>query len=191
MWIELQKQLEGGAKTLKNNTALCINEYFAFKALENEALKETYTRFNSLVNKCKRFGVERTTENNNLRFLQSLNDEWVSFSISLQTTLDLENWSLPDLYGLHISQEAYSSKLKTQMGGPLELVGRSSEGWNIQKDEVEQNKKKKAFVAESDEEESSEEEMDMKSMMNTLSLITKEYNIGFRRPSYKSKYEKE
>ena len=38
LWTELQKQLEGGAKTLKNNRALCINEYSEFQALENEAL---------------------------------------------------------------------------------------------------------------------------------------------------------
>ncbi|KAJ9550466.1 hypothetical protein OSB04_014511 [Centaurea solstitialis] len=39
LWAELQKQHEGGTKTLKNNRALCINEYHAFKALENESLK--------------------------------------------------------------------------------------------------------------------------------------------------------
>ena len=49
VWSELHKQLEGGAKILKNNRALCINDYFAFKALENESLEGTYTTFNTLV----------------------------------------------------------------------------------------------------------------------------------------------
>ena len=56
---------------------LCIDEYFAFKAIENEALKDTYNRFNILVNKCRRFTVERSSEDNNLKFLQSLNPEWM------------------------------------------------------------------------------------------------------------------
>ena len=68
LWSELQRQLEGGAKQLRNNKALCINEHFAFKALENESLKDVYNRFNLLVNKCRRFGVEKSSENN-LEFL--------------------------------------------------------------------------------------------------------------------------
>ena len=34
LWSELQKQLEGGVKNLKNNRALCITKYFIFKATE-------------------------------------------------------------------------------------------------------------------------------------------------------------
>ena len=83
LWAELQRQLEGGAKQLRNNRALCINEYFAFKAVEGEALKDVYNRFNLLVNKCRRFGVERSSEDNNLKFLQSLNPEWMPLSMSL------------------------------------------------------------------------------------------------------------
>ena len=37
----------------------------------------------------------------------------------------------------------------------------------------------------------SDGEVDMKSMMKTLAFITKEYNRGFRRPSYKGQYERE
>ena len=67
---------EGGAKQVRNNRALCINEYFAFKALDNESLKDVYNRFNLSVNKCRRFGVERSSEDINLKFLQSLNPKW-------------------------------------------------------------------------------------------------------------------
>ncbi|KAI3692956.1 hypothetical protein L6452_32781 [Arctium lappa] len=94
LWLELEKQLEGGAKTQKNNRALCINEYYAFKALPNESLQSTYNRFNSLINKCRRYGIHITSKENNVIFLQSLNDEWLHLSMSLQTTLDLDTWSL-------------------------------------------------------------------------------------------------
>jgi len=100
LWAELQSQLEGDAKQLRNNRALCINEYFAFKSLENESLKDVYNRFNLLVNKCRRFGVERSSEDNNLKFLQSLNPNgclypclcrprWIWHIGLYQTCLDL------------------------------------------------------------------------------------------------------
>ncbi|KAI3692973.1 hypothetical protein L6452_32799 [Arctium lappa] len=90
LWLELEKQLEGGAKTLKNNRALCINEYFAFKALPGESSQSTYNRYNSLINKCKRYGIHRTSEENNIRFLQSLNNEWLHLTMSMHATLDLD-----------------------------------------------------------------------------------------------------
>ena len=45
-------------------------------------------------------------------------------------------------------------------------------------------KKKKVLIAHSDE-------VDMKTIMKSLALITKEYNKGFRRPSYRDQYERE
>ena len=66
--------------------------------------------------------MERSFEDNNLKFLQSLNTEWMPLSMSLQTTLDLGNWTLSDLFGSLISQESQITILKNQMGGPLTLV---------------------------------------------------------------------
>ena len=128
LWAELQRQLERGVKQLRNNKALCINEYFAFKALESEFLKEVYYRFNLLVNKCRRFGVERSSEDNNLKFLQSLNPEWMPLSMFLQTTLDLENWTLSNLYGSLIRQESQITIMKNQVREPLTLAGKVYEG---------------------------------------------------------------
>ncbi|KAI3758666.1 hypothetical protein L6452_06237 [Arctium lappa] len=148
LWLELEKQLEGGAKTLKNNRALCINEYFAFKALPGESIQSTYNRYNSLINKCKRYGIHRTSEENNVRFLQSLNDEWLHLTMAMQATLDLDVWSISDLFGTLISQENRISKLSTSVGGPLALVGSASEGKDKgKKDKAveEAQKKKKKF----------------------------------------------
>ena len=83
LWAKLERPFEGGAKLLRKNRALCINEYFSFKAMEGEALKDVYNRFNLLVNKCRRFGVERSSEDSNLKFIQSLNPEWMPLSMSV------------------------------------------------------------------------------------------------------------
>jgi len=188
LWAELQRQLEGGAKQLRNNRALCINEYFAFKALESESLKDVYNWFNLLVNKCRRFGVERSSEDNNLKFLQSLNPEGMPLSMSLQTTLDLANWILSDLFGSLISQESHITMMKNQVGGTLALVGKASEG-SSQKEKA--GKKKKVLIVESDEEEDkSEGKVNMKSIMKSLALVTREYSRGFRRPFYTGQYDR-
>ena len=63
------------------------------------------------------------------------------------------------------------------------MVGKVSEG-SSRKEKA--GKKKKVLIAESDEEDDSEGEVDMKNIMNSLALITREYNRGFRRPSYRS-----
>ena len=46
-------------------------------------------------------------------------------------------------------------------------------------------------MVESEYEDCSDEEVDMKSMMKTLALITIDYNRGFRRPFYRCQFERE
>ncbi|KAJ9539138.1 hypothetical protein OSB04_031871 [Centaurea solstitialis] len=156
LWVELQKQLEGGLKTLKNNRTICINEYHDFKALEGESLKDTYSRFNTLISKCKRFGVRRTSEGNNALFLKSLGGEWMNLTMSIQSTLDLEIWSLSDLYGTLVSQEPHGLKMKKHIGGPLALMGKAAEGNHSEKKrkesklKIEDKKKNKLLYVESD-----------------------------------------
>ena len=81
-----------------------------------------------LVNKCRSFGMERSSEDNNLKFSQRLNPEWMPISMSLQTTLDLAKWTLSDLYGSLVSQESQITIMKNHVGGPLALVGKAFEG---------------------------------------------------------------
>ena len=54
------------------------------------------------------------------------------------------------------------------------------------------SRRKKALVAESDDEEdNSDGEVDMKSIIKFLTMITREYNREFRRPYYRGQYERE
>ncbi|KAJ9547500.1 hypothetical protein OSB04_020043 [Centaurea solstitialis] len=77
---------------------MCINEYHEFKAKEGETLKDTYSRFNILISKCKRSGVIRSNEDNNMLFLKSLGAEWMHLTMSMRATLDLESLSLADMH---------------------------------------------------------------------------------------------
>ncbi|KAI3667080.1 hypothetical protein L6452_42124 [Arctium lappa] len=193
LWLELEKQLEGGAKTLKNNRALFINEYFAFKALSGESIQSTYNRYNSLINKCKRYGIHRTFEEKNVRFIQSLNDEWLHLTMSMQATLDLDG---SDLFGTLLSQENRITKLMTPVGGPLALVGSTIEGQDRGKEKVTEDaqnkKKKKVLMAESESEKESEEEIDMDALTKTLSPMTRQFNRGLKKkPEYRGREERD
>ncbi|KAJ9547442.1 hypothetical protein OSB04_019985 [Centaurea solstitialis] len=88
LWAELLRQLEGRLKTLKNNRAICINEYHDFKALEGESPRDTYSRFNTLLSKCRRFRVIRTSEENNALFIKRLGEEWMNLTIKDDSSED-------------------------------------------------------------------------------------------------------
>ncbi|KAJ9544203.1 hypothetical protein OSB04_023910 [Centaurea solstitialis] len=102
---ELERKIEGGKKTLKNNQAFCIDEYHTFKAKEGESMSDTYSRFNTLISNFRRYGVIRSLEDNNSLFLTSLGPEWMHLTMSMKATLDLVAWTLVDLFGSLKSQE--------------------------------------------------------------------------------------
>lgn len=119
LWLELEKQLEGGVKTQKNRKSQCLNEFFSFSVKQGESLQLTYDRFNTLINKCKKVGIQRSREDNNTLFLKSLNEEWLQLSMSLQSNQDLDEWLLHDIYGTLAAPEQHVVKPKPQLGGPL------------------------------------------------------------------------
>ncbi|KAI3758996.1 hypothetical protein L6452_06569 [Arctium lappa] len=198
-WIEQESDRHELSKRAKRLLIMAIsNDIFQsldscetsedlwLEALSGESIQSTYNRYNSLINKCKRYGINRTPEENNVRFLQSLNDEWLHLTMSMQETLYLDVLSISDLFGTLISQENRISKFMAPVGGPLALVGNTTEVQDKGKKEnttkdVQKKKKKKVFVAESDSEESSEEEMDMAAIEKTLALMTPEYNKGLKK----------
>ncbi|KAJ9542267.1 hypothetical protein OSB04_028773 [Centaurea solstitialis] len=169
LWSELLRQLEGGVASLKNNRTMCINEYHEFKAVEGESLRDTYSRLNILISKCKKSGVIRTNEDNDLLFLKGLGTEWLIVTMSMRTNLDLEFMSLAELYGTLASLEPQVLQLKSSIGGPLTLVAEDQKGKVEKKRTEEKRKKKKSLLTETDDDKSSlEEEMSMKEMMKTL-----------------------
>ncbi|KAJ9553355.1 hypothetical protein OSB04_017400 [Centaurea solstitialis] len=137
LWAELLRQVEGGVKTMKNNRTLCIDEYHDFKAKDGELLKDTYARFKALISKCRRSGVIRTKEDNNMLFLKSLGNECLHLTMSMRATLDLGTTSLADLHGTLAAQEFVVLRMKRSIGGPLALV---ADGSSVKGEEKEERK---------------------------------------------------
>ncbi|KAJ9535243.1 hypothetical protein OSB04_un001666 [Centaurea solstitialis] len=146
LWAELLRQVDGGAKTMKNNRTLCIDEYHDFKAKDGELLKETYARFNTLISKCRRSGVIRSKEDNNMLFLKSLGNEWLNFTMSMRATLDLETTSLADLYGTLAAQESVVLQMRRSIVGPLALVAEGSSVEGKEKEERKEERKKEERI---------------------------------------------
>ncbi|KAJ9546486.1 LOW QUALITY PROTEIN: hypothetical protein OSB04_019029 [Centaurea solstitialis] len=162
LWSELLRQLESGVASLKNNRTMCINEYHEFKAVEGESLRDTYSRLNVLISKCKKSGTE-----------------WLNVTMSMRTNLDLEFMSLAELFGTLASLEPQVLQLKSSIGGPLALVAEDQKGKVERKRTEEKRKKKKALLTETDDDKSSsEEEMSMKEMMKTLVSFTRDVRRG-------------
>ncbi|KAI3681673.1 hypothetical protein L6452_36476 [Arctium lappa] len=189
MWDQLLNQLEGGIQTQKNRRNLCINEYHDFHALPEEILHQTYSRFNILINKCRKFGVIRTKEENNVLFLKSLNEEWSQLSMSIQTNQDLELWSLTDIYGTLVAheKEVMKQKSKTSLGGPLALVSKQISKENnceeSQKGLETKRRSKKVLMAEENHTDSDSED-DINAFTKSLALITHQFNKKFGEKRY-------
>ncbi|KAJ9544571.1 hypothetical protein OSB04_024278 [Centaurea solstitialis] len=171
---------ESGVASLKNNITMCINEYHEFKAKEGESLRDTYSRMNVLISKCKKSGVIRTNEDNNLLFLKGLGTEWLNVTMSMRTNLDLEFMSLAELFGTLASLEPKVLQLKSSIGGPLALIAEDKKGKGDRKKTKEKKKKKKALLIEADDDEgsSSEDEISIKEMMKTLVSFTRDVHRG-------------
>ncbi|KAJ9539196.1 hypothetical protein OSB04_031929 [Centaurea solstitialis] len=184
IWAKLERQIEGGRKTLKNNRAFNINEYHTFKALDGESMSDTYSRFNTLISNGKRYGIVRSPEDNNYVFLGSLGPEWIHLTMSMRTTLDQQGWSLADVFGSLKGQENQVMQMRRGYGGPLALVvEEGSEKKKEEKKEEKDKKKKKVLVVES--EESSKDEPSMKDLIKALALMTGEYRKGGDRREYR------
>ncbi|KAI3715138.1 hypothetical protein L6452_22108 [Arctium lappa] len=184
IWDQLLNQLEGGLQTQKNRRNLCINEYNDFHALPEEKLHQTYSRFNILINKCRKFGVIRTKEENNVLFLKSLNEEWSQLSMSIQANQDLESWTLTDIYGTLVAheKEVMKQKSKTSLGGPLALVSKQTSKENnceeSQKCLETKRRSKKVLIAEETHTDSDSDE-DISAFAKSFALITHQFNKKF------------
>ncbi|KAJ9562008.1 hypothetical protein OSB04_007168 [Centaurea solstitialis] len=186
LWSQLLRQLEGGIASLKNNRTMCTNEYHEFKAKERESLRDTYSGMNVLISKCKKSGVIRTNEDNNLLFLKELGTEWLNVTMSMRTNLDLKFMSLAEPFGTLAILEPQVLQLKSSIGGPLALIAEDNKGKGDRKEEDRRKKRRRrrrrrkhCIEADDDDEGSgSEEEISMKEKMKTLVSFTRDIRRG-------------
>ncbi|KAJ9561568.1 hypothetical protein OSB04_006728 [Centaurea solstitialis] len=99
-----------------------LNAYEGFRAWENESLIESYQRLNWFVNDLRRFGVEKTKYEVNVKFLKNLTQEWQNMAINIQLSRNLGAMGLHDLFSMMVQHEEYITGGRSKKGiDPLAL----------------------------------------------------------------------
>ena len=109
----------------RNKRTNCVSSYERFKSLPNENLFETYNRFAKLLNELKKFGIEKSNDERNVKFLDALPREWRSLTMTLASTLELGDMSLHDLYSILVPREEEIYEESNQKGGSIALISTS------------------------------------------------------------------
>ncbi|XP_022023630.1 uncharacterized protein LOC110923883 [Helianthus annuus] len=125
IWDQLENLCEGGEMMKMNKRTNCVSLYERFKSLPNEKLCETYYRFAKLLNKLKKFGIVKSNDERNIKFLDALPREWRSLTMTLSSTLEPGNMSLHDLYSILVPREEEIYKESNETGGSLALISNS------------------------------------------------------------------
>ncbi|NHW59872.1 hypothetical protein HA378_32405, partial [Escherichia coli] len=81
LWDTLVVLFEGTKQVKKNKKSHLIQEYENFKAKTEDSLTQTYDRFNCLINDLRQHGIEKENEENLIKFLSCLPEEWETLSL--------------------------------------------------------------------------------------------------------------
>ena len=122
IWDQLENLCEGGERMKRNKRTNNVSSYERFKSLPNERLNDTYQRFTKLLNELKKFGITKSNDERNIKFLDALPREWRSLTMTLSSTLELGNMSLHKLYSILIPREEEIFEETIQRGGSLALI---------------------------------------------------------------------
>ena len=76
-------------------------------------MSQTFDRFNKLVGELATVGVVIDQDDVNRKFLRSLSEEWIMYTVSLRQSDDLEDKKLDDLYNdLRVFEAEVEAKKK-------------------------------------------------------------------------------
>nr|GEX45777.1 hypothetical protein [Tanacetum cinerariifolium] len=99
MWNDLILSHQGPSDTKDTIIASLRLKFNAFKALEGEKVKETFTILQVLLNELENKGVKVPQAEDNAMFVNSLPKKWLSMNQTQRTNNSIKNDSLATLYG--------------------------------------------------------------------------------------------
>ncbi|KAI3771126.1 hypothetical protein L6452_02284 [Arctium lappa] len=192
MWDELERQFQGTERSIQAMLNQSINAYEGFHAKEGEALVDTYTRFNVILNDLRRNGMNKSVSEVNYKFIKNLNPEWKSYAINIQMTKDMAQEDINDIFttlAQHEDEVKLLNEEKKIVKDSLALLAERKKGSSSKtvSSSKYKSKKSKAFLTEpsqsSSEESSDETEVhsddDIQKFAENLALITKQFQKSF------------
>ncbi|GKA00810.1 retrovirus-related pol polyprotein from transposon TNT 1-94 [Tanacetum coccineum] len=122
-WTDLVHSFEGPSDTKENRIMDLKLEYQTFRAKSTKSLSHTYTLYKTLLNELANDGVNLSKYENNVGFVNSLPEKWLTFSQGLRNanhtqTLDLANIYERFVYKDNLIQRRYSDTKKAFITTP-------------------------------------------------------------------------
>ncbi|GJV36133.1 retrovirus-related pol polyprotein from transposon TNT 1-94 [Tanacetum coccineum] len=105
LWTDLDHNFEGPSNTKDNRIIDLKLEYQTFKAKPIESILQTYTRYNTLLNELANDGVNLFKHEINVGFMNSLPDNWLTFSQGLRNANHTQTLDLADIYGRFVYED--------------------------------------------------------------------------------------
>ncbi|KAJ9536395.1 hypothetical protein OSB04_un000430 [Centaurea solstitialis] len=98
LWEALEKRFAGSKSSKRNQKAVLKQQYENFMSSKNESMTQTFDRFNKLIGELATVGVKMDNDDLNRKFLRSLGEEWVIYTVPFRQSDNLEDKELDDLY---------------------------------------------------------------------------------------------
>nr|GEV05108.1 retrovirus-related Pol polyprotein from transposon TNT 1-94 [Tanacetum cinerariifolium] len=122
-WTDLVHYFEDSSDTKENRIMDLKLEYQTFRANPIESLSQTYTRYKTLLNELTNVGVNHSTHEINVDFVNNLPKNWLTFSQGLRNTNHTQTLDLADIYGRvfyedNLIQRTYSNTKKALITTP-------------------------------------------------------------------------
>ncbi|KAJ9538694.1 hypothetical protein OSB04_031427 [Centaurea solstitialis] len=113
LWEALEKRFAGSKSSKRNQKAVLKQQYENFMSSKNESMTQTFDRFNKLIGELATVGVKMDNDDLNRKFLRSLGEEWIIYTVPFRQSDNLEDKELDDLYNdLRVFEAEVEAKKK-------------------------------------------------------------------------------
>ncbi|KAJ9555511.1 hypothetical protein OSB04_010125 [Centaurea solstitialis] len=113
LWEALEKRFAGSKSSKRNQKAVLKQQYENFMSSKNESMTQTFDRFNKLIGELATVRVKMDNDDLNRKFLRSLGEEWVIYTVPFRQSDNLEDKELDDLYNdLRVFEAEVEAKKK-------------------------------------------------------------------------------
>ncbi|KAI3718573.1 hypothetical protein L6452_19450 [Arctium lappa] len=113
LWNALKKRFSGTKSTKRNQKAILKQQYENFMSTKNDSMTQTFDRINKLIGELATVGVKMDQDDVNRKFLRSLGEEWIMYTVSFRQNDNLRDKELNDLYNdLMVFEAEVESKKK-------------------------------------------------------------------------------
>ncbi|KAJ9561534.1 hypothetical protein OSB04_006694, partial [Centaurea solstitialis] len=187
---------QGTERSIQAKLNQAIGAYEGFKALEEETLADSYSRFNIILNDLRRNGMHKSTSEINFKFLKNLNSEWDHYSVNLQMNKNLAEEDLHDLYSILSQHEVKVKDIVMKQKSISDSLALLTEKKKSVLPSASSKKKShsKALVtelsdsdSETPEDESSESDVDLKRVADKLALLSSSIHKRYGKKKFYSK----